>query len=475
MMAFVLSLLIASFVGTLIWLVQTGIKPITEKGLSQTWHYYTGLIPVFFLLGGSEFVSRLISFIRSALPAASASPMTQTNAEGSISVLPLEQSAGGATFANSVADHLLQLENEKELFLFAIVAWAAGTLIFIAVNVTKYRAFKRSILRGSQVCNTVQCPVKVIVSSRATTPMLIGMWKPVIVLPNVPLRKNELAMILSHELVHFRRGDLFVKLLSFAANAVHWFNPAAYAINKQIILLCELSCDERVVRKMDTENRRFYGETLLSMLEYGVMQRNVIGTSSLCNPKRDMKRRLIHLMNEKKTKKSMLALSLVAAIALIGSGGAAAYAAGSALPSPQIPTGKQADGRNVYVQLEDGTIFYYDKDGSITELPEKRKSLSPPRLTTAELVDRIRLFMKDNVPIPQDYVDQLPQKDLDTINETYGLKLQSTKHLTAQELIDRIKKGIEENFVPQAYVNAVPQKDLDAINKIYGWELQKTE
>jgi beta-lactamase regulating signal transducer with metallopeptidase domain len=129
------------------------------------------------------------------------------------------------------------------------------------------------------------------------------------------------------------------------ANAVYWFNPAAYLLNKQLNLLCELSRDEKVVQDMDTESRRLYGETLLAMLEYGVMQRNVVCTSSFCNSKKYMKSRLVNLMNVKKTKKSMMALSLVAAIALVGCGGAAAYAAGSAVPTKNSVS-QQVEGRN---------------------------------------------------------------------------------------------------------------------------------
>ncbi len=484
-MGLVSSLVVASIAGTLVWILQISIKPVTQKFFSQTWHYYTGLIPVFFLLGGWEIVNRLVSFVRSVSSVTGVIPESVTFAERYSHAAPLEQTGtGGALFGRQPVHFLSRLElgldNLREFAAFAALIWAVGVLVFVIVNVRKYRSFKRSVLLGSRICETVQCPVKVIVSANATTPMVMGFRKPMIVLPDVRYGEKELAMILSHELVHLKRGDLPVKLLMLIANAVHWFNPAAYSLNKQIHALCELSCDERVVRGMDTKNRRFYGETLLSTLEYGVSKKNAAFTSTLCSPKEVMKRRLMNLMNEKKMKKPALALSLVAAIALVGSGGAAAYAAGSAVPDRSaapvhIPTGKQTEGRNIYVQSSDGSVVYYDKSGNKTEVPEMRKSLTPPKLTTKELVDRIQLFLKDNVPVPQDYIDQLPQKDLDAINESYGLKLRSTKHLTAQELVDRIKQGIEDNFVPQAYVEAVPQKDLDAINKAYGWELRKSE
>ncbi|MFD0713126.1 M56 family metallopeptidase [Paenibacillus sp. GCM10027626] len=490
MMGFFLSLLIASFVGTIIWMVQSCVRPITQKVFSQTWHYYAGLIPVFFLLGGSEIINRLISFIRSVIPEAATIPESGSVAEHYAHITPIEKTATSSSlFMQQQFDYLLRLNNIKEFVLFATVIWAVGAAVFLVFNFNKYRTFKRSILQESRVCDTVQCPVKVIISADATTPMVMGLWKPVVVLPDTQFGEKELAMILSHELVHLKRGDLLVKLMVLTANAVHWFNPAIYSLNKQINTVCELSCDEKVVQEMDMENRRFYGDTLLSMLEYGVMQRNVALTSSLCNPKKYMKKRLLNLMNAKKANKSIIMLSLIATIALVGSGGLAAHAAGLAVPDiavpdativmvgpPKISTGKVPEGygRNVYVQLEDGTVFYFDKDGNVSEVPEMRKSLSPLEYTTEEIVDMIKQCIKYNAPIPPEHVDKLPQKYLDEINETYGLQLRRSESLTTEELVDQVKRSIKDNAVPQVYVDALPQKELNEIKKTYGWDLQKS-
>ncbi|MFU1798167.1 M56 family metallopeptidase [Paenibacillus azoreducens] len=495
MTVFALSLIMASFVGTIIWIVQTSVKPITQKLFSQTWHYYTSFIPVFFLLGGSAIINRLGPLIRSILTDSSTSPPAGKMTEPFIHVLPIEQTASHRSFLNQPFISLSRLENLQEIVLTAILIWAAGTIVFIAVNVKNYRTFKRSILQNSRVCETVDCPVKVIVSSHATTPMVMGLWKPFVVLPDTPLDEKELDMIISHELVHLKRGDLVMKLIILVVNAIHWFNPAAYVLNKQLNTLCELSCDEKVVRDMDMESRRLYGETLLKMLEYGVMKRNVVCTSSLCTPKKNMKRRLVNLMSVKKLNKFIIMMSLASTISMVGIGGLVASAAESAVPPkavpskavpPKIPTDKKPQGRNVYVQMADGTVLYYDKDGNVTEAPEMRKSLTPPDYTTEEVVEIMKQLINDHssVPynssipielfIPQHFVDQLPQKYLDEINKTYGLELKKTESFTTEELVALTKKGIEKNTVPQAYVDALPQKELDAINKTYGWELKKS-
>ncbi|TDF95449.1 M56 family metallopeptidase [Paenibacillus piri] len=481
MTSFFFSLLIATLVGTIMWALQNSIKSITQNVFSQAWHYYTGLIPVFFLLGGTEIVGRLSTLIRSVVPDSRTIADSGSMAEPYVRIAPIEPTAASALIISKRwFDSLLRLDHLNEIVLGAVIVWAIGTAVFLAIHIKMYRAFKRSILQESRVCDPIrQCPVKVVVSHNATTPMVIGLWKPMIVLPDTPMGEKELAMILSHELVHIKRGDVLVKLLVFMANAVHWFNPAAYMLNRQMNTLCELSCDEKVVQEMDMENRRFYGETLLSMLEYGVKRRNVVFVSSLCNSKKSMKRRLVNLMNAKKINKSVMMLSLAATISMVGIGGFVASAAESAMPdraaATKIPTGKEPQGRNVYVQLEDGTVFYYDKDGNKSEVPEMRKSLSPPEYTTEELVDHIKQWVKDESPVAQEHVDKLPQKYVDEINEAYGLQLKRTVSLTVEELVELTKKGIENNAVPQAYVDALPQQELDAINKTYGWELRKSK
>jgi Antirepressor regulating drug resistance, predicted signal transduction N-terminal membrane component len=427
MMDLIAALLIASFAGTITWLALCAVRPFTQTGFSQTWHYYSSLIPVFFLLGGSDIVYRFLSVIRSVASGSATSPSAASGQSTGVFTSDLfsMQSFGDTSLANVLAGYAGWFEHRQEWIWPVLAVWTAGAAAYLAVPIRQYRAFKRSILQDGRICKDVRCPVNVIVSANATTPMLIGLWKPVIVLPDTPLEKNELAMILSHELVHFKRGDLLVKLLVFIANALHWFNPVVYWLNKRISMFCELSCDEKVVRNMDAEGRRRYGETLLSMMEYSVKERNVICTSHLCSSKKVIQRRLVNLMNEKKTKKTMIALSIVAAIALAGTGGTAAYAAGSAMPSKNASS-KPVEGRNITIQYPDGTVMSYDADGN----PSKGKpkgSHAPRTLTQEEINDRVIKHIEKGLDVPQGYIDGLSDKELKAINDTYGLNLKKSK------------------------------------------------
>ncbi|SEK49540.1 Signal transducer regulating beta-lactamase production, contains metallopeptidase domain [Paenibacillus sp. OK003] len=405
-MELLLSLSIASFVGSMIWIVQSSMRPITQKVFSQAWHYYTALIPVFFLLGGTEIMIRMIQFIHSFLTSKSVMIPSQSIIEQIEHISLIEHTvAGNPPFMQTLVDSLLQFANIHDLFVITLATWIAGIIVFLAVNANNYWVFKRSILQNSRAANMDIKSVKVFISPNAITPMVIGFLKPVIVMPDTCLGKQETAMILSHELIHINRRDLLVKFFVLLANAIHWFNPMVYFISKQTNIYCELSCDEKVVQEMDSESRRLYGETLLSMLEYGVMRRNLMGISSLYHSKEDMKRRLGNLMSAKKTKKSIVMLSLVASIVLVGSGGIAAnYASAAAGTSSKY---LREGGSNVTVVSSDGTTISYDKEGNIIPVALRHE---PRVFTKEEIVERIKLHIKKGIPVPEGYITQLKKQ-----------------------------------------------------------------
>ena len=78
----------------------------------------------------------------------------------------------------------------------------------------------------------VKCTLPIIEYSEAASPMLIGFFNHVLVLPEEQYSSEELFFILKHELIHLKRGDIYFKLLFVVANAVHWFNPLIWIMQK---------------------------------------------------------------------------------------------------------------------------------------------------------------------------------------------------------------------------------------------------
>lgn len=96
------------------------------------------------------------------------------------------------------------------------------------------------------------------------TPVLTGLLRPVLYLPQKEYPPEELSFILRHELVHFKNRDLWIKLFSMVAVAIHWFNPLVWLLSHKVKNDIELACDAATVRVSNKEQRAVYGKIILS-------------------------------------------------------------------------------------------------------------------------------------------------------------------------------------------------------------------
>jgi len=336
-------IIVAAIVGTILLSIIAAIKPVTIKLFSKTWHYYMCLVPAIFFLGVVGLVSIPVQIIWAYL--SSHTPAVHTNVAATVSVqdvLPAARTVVTDVYVHSLnlaewnetmyvlqsvgwAREILSLLNTPILMNFIVLVWIVGAIMFATANAWRYLAYRKILLQNARVCVSVESPVVVVFSKSATTPMIIGFFRPVIVLPDIDFSSHELDMILAHELTHFRRKDTWLKFVILITNTVQWFNPAAYLLTRYMNNLCELSCDEKVVIEMNAQERKFYGETILSMLQYSKAQKVLICASGLCCSQKNIKRRLVGMLNAKKTRKLMVALSLALTLVITGIGGVTAY------------------------------------------------------------------------------------------------------------------------------------------------------
>ncbi len=165
-------------------------------------------------------------------------------------------------------------------------------------------------------------PWPALVRSRAVrTPMLFGLLRPVIVLPDRGYDEGMLRGILRHELTHYRRGDLAYKWFAVLVSCLHWFNPFLAIFRREIDRACELSCDERLLRRMDRDEKQHYGELLLTLAADRPLPGSVVAMS-FATEKRNLKERLLQIMKYKNRGRAGLALALAAILLLSGCGAA---------------------------------------------------------------------------------------------------------------------------------------------------------
>lgn len=211
--------------------------------------------------------------------------------------------------------------------------WAAGTALFLLWQLGSYLALRAKLSRSRRPLTDEailavlekesaaagrQKPLPVYTAA-VGSPMIVGAIKPTLLLPELELSTEQLSLVFRHELIHYRRRDIWYKLLLMLANAIHWFNPMVwlmvYAADRDL----ELSCDEAVVAGRDEAYREEYGRCLLAVVRAG-MSRRTLFTTNFYSGKKTLKNRLATIFDTTKKHRGTLALAaLLLAAAAAGS------------------------------------------------------------------------------------------------------------------------------------------------------------
>ena len=200
------------------------------------------------------------------------------------------------------------------------------------------------------------------------TPFVMGLVHPKIYLPS-SLSPREQTYIILHEQCHIRRLDHLVKLLSFVALCIHWFNPLVWAAFLLAGKDMEMSCDEAVMGRLGEDIRADYSASLLS-LSTG---RPIIAGLPLAFGEGDTKSRIQNILRWKRPRFWVAALAACVCIGVI-----AACAA-----DPQGGTGQ-------YRSMEDfAHQAMADQEGALTtyftaEGPEAQTRVTGTRLDRLE-------------------------------------------------------------------------------------------
>ena len=164
--------------------------------------------------------------------------------------------------------------------------WICGVLVYSGTVAMGYVRYRRYIKKSSRILADtsvfdetktqlgIRRQVSVYTVPGIQSPMLMGLLRPAVYIPEMQLSPQSLAMVYLHELTHCKRRDLLFKWLAVAVNAVHWFNPAAYILCKRLGDACELACDEAVTRDMTDNDKKEYTKTILLLAEKGVEKQN---------------------------------------------------------------------------------------------------------------------------------------------------------------------------------------------------------
>ena len=209
----------------------------------------------------------------------------------------------------------------------AAVLWLWVAVSLVLWNVWRLLRYRRLIEQAGNKVNSrlqqiaeeearlagIGGEIRLLASPLAQSPMLVGFFRPTILLPLEHLPDSDARFILAHELTHFRRKDLWKKLLFLMVRCAHWFNPIVYLLNRDFSRWLETSCDEQVVSSLDRDQRKEYGRLLI---DYAPASRYA-GPKlyvSLASCRYKLKRRISIMLNSDKKSRSLLGLVLAVAL-----------------------------------------------------------------------------------------------------------------------------------------------------------------
>lgn len=144
----------------------------------------------------------------------------------------------------------LPVEPGINLVLVMLAVWALGFAVLTAVRLLHWSRLRRLLADASDM--GLKASVRVVSSDSQQEPGLVGIWKPVIVLPRGLLDRlsaSERESILAHELSHHRRRDNLTAALHMAVETLFWFYPPVWLIGARLIAERERACDESVVAR----------------------------------------------------------------------------------------------------------------------------------------------------------------------------------------------------------------------------------
>ena len=317
-------LLSLSVSGALLLLFILGLKPLYKNRFSKCWQYYVWIIVALrFLLPftpdttivGSLFEKPSTTVITNEIPTSPNVPVPVGT--GNSKVKPIQTNC-------EITDTSMREPFNIYVFLFFI--WSALALVLFVRKITVYHGFIQYIKAGNKEVSDIKilnllsdCEEKLNIKTRVelscnpliASPMLIGFFRPRIVLPVCELEDKELSYIFVHELIHYKQRDMFYKWLIQIVVCTHWFNPFVYLLEKEVNKSCELSCDEKVISMLDDKARREYGDTLISSLQLNNLYKSSLASVTLTEGAEQLKERLGAIMKFKKKSKGIIAITAI--------------------------------------------------------------------------------------------------------------------------------------------------------------------
>lgn len=234
----------------------------------------------------------------------------------------------------NIFNFITTLYKSKTLTNIFVYIWLIGFLfltfnIFIkTIKFGKLIHMEKEILDTKKISLLNKCKktlsinknIKLLKTNLFSTPSLIGLVYPKILLPNELLWKfndEKLELILLHELSHLKRKDLLMNWIILIYQLIYWFNPIVWIGFYKMKNDMELACDAFVLKHLEKEKHISYGRVIIDLLEYFSKDHHMLVSTNILKNKHEVKRRIIMIKKFSKTSCQLTLISFLL-ISLVG-------------------------------------------------------------------------------------------------------------------------------------------------------------
>ena len=222
----------------------------------------------------------------------------------------------------------------KNIFLYFIlpIGWITGILANLAFiflgekniknNINGKKYIDNNLENLLEECKTkleIKNNVEIVLQEFKKTPSIIGVFKPKILITPEFLRQDDKTKkyIIMHELTHYKRKDLLFNYALLIITVIHWFNPFVWIFFKKIRQDVELATDEMVLEKLQENEKKEYGMTLIKSLQ--IFQEEPYTAKILCvtDENKNMERRIKMVKLSNKFNKNKILIAIISLMVII--------------------------------------------------------------------------------------------------------------------------------------------------------------
>jgi beta-lactamase regulating signal transducer with metallopeptidase domain len=269
-------------------------------------------------------------------------------------------------------------------------------------------------------------------SAGISTPILIGILRPTIIVPSRSVTSDELRMMLAHELAHLKRRDLLWGWLPAICHTLFFFHPLLWLTRREWLLAQEMACDELALSQAGVSPAS-YGNMLLELIS-SPASRPTFGRLGICETSKNLKRRIL-AMKTIGTRKSRWLIGALLVLSLAG-----------ILPWRIVAQEKPEDADKRIQQLE-------KENAELRAELEKLKQTAKPNLSSealraaesarlAEERNRLSRRARSNI-VEQNAIRQQSQLKRDEEVAARQRELYLEELALAQKYADSLRKGFE--------------------------------